>query len=269
MNKSGYIYLIQLREFIRLNENIYKIGRTEQYDPLDRIKGYPKKSKVILIKQCLNDVKTELLLINIFKDKYIQHTEYGREYFEGNYKDMVKDIEEIINSQDANNVLVVSSQDDNNVLASNTQNKIDNIETKTNLSAPIKLHCDEDVIYFYNCINRNNKLKTRIINTCNNIKNNEEIMDKYFMYLHYELMMLQNEYSWILKDETHIYYKCESCDMSNKSYFDFMPHFVDCCNKSQTNFNIKQKLMNEFENYHNSYGKYINFTLVRNWNEFI
>ncbi len=47
MQKNNYVYLIQPREFIRLNEQTYKIGKTTQ-EINKRMYGYPKSSKVIL-----------------------------------------------------------------------------------------------------------------------------------------------------------------------------------------------------------------------------
>lgn len=41
----GYLYIIKEREFIKLNENIYKIGRTK--DIIKRYKQYPKNSIII------------------------------------------------------------------------------------------------------------------------------------------------------------------------------------------------------------------------------
>ena len=41
------IYLLQEREFINSNENIYKIGRTKQAN-IQRFNQYPKGSKLLL-----------------------------------------------------------------------------------------------------------------------------------------------------------------------------------------------------------------------------
>ena len=47
----SYIYLILEREFIKTNENIYKIGRSNQNND-KRIKQYPNNSKLILQTIC-------------------------------------------------------------------------------------------------------------------------------------------------------------------------------------------------------------------------
>ena len=75
-------------EYIKSNKNIYKIGRTQQKN-LDRTKQYPG-CKVILFIECCDYVKSENDLIKIFNKKYKLYN--GREYFEGNYLDMVNTI---------------------------------------------------------------------------------------------------------------------------------------------------------------------------------
>ncbi len=90
-----YIYLIQDRTSVNMNESIYKIGRTNQLN-FERFKSYPKGYKILLHVVCNNCTDIELKLINIFKCKYIQATKYGNEYFEGDYKMMIKDIFENI-----------------------------------------------------------------------------------------------------------------------------------------------------------------------------
>lgn len=84
----SYIYLIREREFIRLKERTYKIGRTTQ-KPIQRFKQYPKGSELLLFIRVDNVIKTENHLIQVFK-KHFQHmSKYGNEYFNGNYKAML------------------------------------------------------------------------------------------------------------------------------------------------------------------------------------
>ncbi len=52
-NQIGCIYLIREREFIRLNENTFKIGRTQQKIN-SRMMDYPKDSEIILIRLAEN-----------------------------------------------------------------------------------------------------------------------------------------------------------------------------------------------------------------------
>lgn len=90
------IYLIQLREFVRNNEPVYKIGKTTQ-NGLARVKSYPKGSVVLMQTTCCDCTACETKLIHLFKTKYTQRTEYGREYFEGNAASMKHDIFEVTN----------------------------------------------------------------------------------------------------------------------------------------------------------------------------
>jgi hypothetical protein len=86
-----YIYLVKLREHIKSNENIYKIGKTTQINT-KRFRGYPKGSIVLFQIICSDCHKTENDIKQLFKSKYIQRKEYGNEYFEGNHQDMIKDM---------------------------------------------------------------------------------------------------------------------------------------------------------------------------------
>ena len=85
------IYLLQEREFINSNENIYKIGRTKQAN-IQRFNQYPKGSKLLLHIVCDDCDILETELIRDFKNKYIHRKDIGNEYFEGDYKEMIKDI---------------------------------------------------------------------------------------------------------------------------------------------------------------------------------
>lgn len=91
----NYLYLIRLREFVKTNEYIYKIGRTKQIE-MKRINQYPKGSELIIFRKCINCIKIEIELIKQFKIKYKHCQKYGNEYFEGNELDMINDINKII-----------------------------------------------------------------------------------------------------------------------------------------------------------------------------
>ena len=86
-----YIYLLREREFVRLNENCYKIGRTSQ-DPVKRFEGYPKGSEIVLYIAVDNCLTAEKQLLAIFKNKFQQKKNYGTEYFSGDKNEMIKAI---------------------------------------------------------------------------------------------------------------------------------------------------------------------------------
>ena len=81
---AQYIYLLHEREFIKTNENIYKIGKTKQ-ENLKRICNYPNGTKLLLQIICNDCDNLEKLIINIFKEKFILQKEIGNEYFKGSY----------------------------------------------------------------------------------------------------------------------------------------------------------------------------------------
>jgi hypothetical protein len=82
------IYLVHVREFISTNKNIYKIGRSHDID--NRVRQYPKGSRIEYINSCKNSVSCEKNLIILFKNSF-NSTKFGSEYFEGDVDDM-KDI---------------------------------------------------------------------------------------------------------------------------------------------------------------------------------
>jgi hypothetical protein len=93
-----YIYLIQEREFVKTNEKVYKIGKTKQPN-FERFKQYSKDSILISQISCLDCDVCEKQLIQIFKVKYLQRTDIGTEYFEGDYNSMNIDIMSNIKAQ--------------------------------------------------------------------------------------------------------------------------------------------------------------------------
>jgi len=97
-----YIYLLQEREFIKTNEPIYKIGKTKQ-DNLKRLNNYPKGSSLIIQIKCNDCNKYERIILNRFKEKFIQKREIGNEYFMGDCNDMIDLIFSIIRIENINN----------------------------------------------------------------------------------------------------------------------------------------------------------------------
>jgi len=77
-----YIYLIKPREFVRINEDIYKIGKSRQKN-LKRITNYPNGTILLYQSRCINCDTMEKKLINIFKRNFIHRSDIGFEYFEG------------------------------------------------------------------------------------------------------------------------------------------------------------------------------------------
>jgi hypothetical protein len=101
---TNYIYLLQEREFIKTNENIYKVGRTKKENH-ERFNQYPKGS-VLLFQMICNDCENiEKMLIKKFKERFNQRKDIGNEYFEGDYEIMI----DIIYSTIKNEMCITSS----------------------------------------------------------------------------------------------------------------------------------------------------------------
>jgi hypothetical protein len=94
----GYIYLIQEREFLDKNEDIYKVGMTCQPGQ-KRFGSYPKGSKLLYQVACDDCVKVEKLIIEVFKERFLQMRDIGLEYFHGDYLEMFDIICEVIKRQ--------------------------------------------------------------------------------------------------------------------------------------------------------------------------
>jgi hypothetical protein len=83
-----FIYLLQTRESLRNNEEIYKVGRTCKSE-LERFNNYPKGSILHLHISCVNSCEVENNIINSFNKIFTNVGLYGREYFEGNLLEML------------------------------------------------------------------------------------------------------------------------------------------------------------------------------------
>lgn len=100
-NHTNYIYLLQEREFISLNENTYKIGRSE-IGPYDRFYTYPTKSKLLYLQYVENAVSMEKILIGYFHKYFIYCKGYGKEYFTGIYENMISLMNSVIHNMQIN-----------------------------------------------------------------------------------------------------------------------------------------------------------------------
>jgi hypothetical protein len=131
-----YVYLLQEREFVKSNEQVYKIGRTKQLN-FARFRQYPKNSISFFQSYCDDCVVCENKIIKVFSKKYKKRIDIGQEYFEGNVYDMIVQISIIVQK--------------------NIQDKIDNMYHENN---SIKLRNEINAEFF---INKKLEKKT---NTC-------------------------------------------------------------------------------------------------------
>lgn len=95
---KSYVYLIREREHIRMNEEIYKLGKTTQ-EPNSRLAGYPKNSEVVLYMDVPNCHTTEKNLMNEFDERFISRRDIGREYYEGDLNHMKRTFMDVASSE--------------------------------------------------------------------------------------------------------------------------------------------------------------------------
>ena len=129
--ENGYVYLLH-RHY--MDQNIYKIGRTHHLK--DRLasngKGYDKGSFTIkFFRSCDYDSKlVERKIIKLFKRKYIQRTEYGKEYFQGDYAKMESDIFALaklkpVKKQKTHEIIIISDSESESEEEYNTDTDVE------------------------------------------------------------------------------------------------------------------------------------------------
>lgn len=87
---NQYIYVLQEREFVRNNENVYKLGKT--VNPKQRLSSYPKGSKVHMVMPCEDCNEAEKYLLDLFRELFISRKDIGSEYFEGDLLEMTNTV---------------------------------------------------------------------------------------------------------------------------------------------------------------------------------
>jgi len=84
----GFIYLIKLTKYENLN--VYKVGMTDQFKLLDRLKGYGKLGIDYVIEYFIEIDYTNLTekeILKTFKEHFYLYK--GNEYFMGNCNEMI------------------------------------------------------------------------------------------------------------------------------------------------------------------------------------
>ena len=83
----SHIYLIHEREFIRLGENIFKIGRSGNL--VQRIRQYPSGSRLVWAFCTMDALRAEKAAIDVLCQHFKFRLDIGREYLEGRPKEIV------------------------------------------------------------------------------------------------------------------------------------------------------------------------------------
>jgi len=90
-NNAQYFYILQEREFIYMNENVYKIGKTCQ-EPNKRFACYPKNSMIYLLLKVDDCAYFENKIKDLFDQKFTQMNIIGREYYKGEIGGMIENV---------------------------------------------------------------------------------------------------------------------------------------------------------------------------------
>jgi hypothetical protein len=107
--KSGHLYLIWEREFIKSGEKLFKIGRTDNIRR--RLTQYPKGSRLLFSIYTPDCLTAERELIRKFKSTFDPRTDIGREYFGGESHTMIEIISEYVTNQ-LQNIIVIDEDID-------------------------------------------------------------------------------------------------------------------------------------------------------------
>jgi hypothetical protein len=98
----AWIYLVHLREFIKLGEDVFKHGQAKAKATMltpPRLKSYPKGSQVKYLREVPVEFvdRIERLITKTFHGKFQKHAD-GHEYFIGDWNEMVCIIDQCISS---------------------------------------------------------------------------------------------------------------------------------------------------------------------------
>ena len=95
---QGYVYIIRECDFVRLNEDIYKIGRTAQINPEDRFQKYRKGTEIVGFFGVKDSIECENKIIKCFSNhiNIKKMNEYGKEYFQGDKNILLNEILQIV-----------------------------------------------------------------------------------------------------------------------------------------------------------------------------
>ena len=259
------IYLIHVREFAKSKDPIYKIGRSHNLE--NRIRNYPNGSIVLFRMKCKDSIKCEKYLIKLFKEKFIQKTYYGNEYFKGDEDEMINEIHKylyiyntknkIINLEIANTEIAIDNindninknneedekkeilKDENNIADNNSENPIIiamSIAMDENINKSVDKAIEKAIV-------KSKKIKQNIKeNIKENVKNNKNIINKdkskicpncnyEFKFPSLLKMHFRKSFHCVLSEDKidDFFYKCSLSDNQ--------------CNKCNNKFNNRQAFL--------------------------
>ncbi len=126
MGDIGHVYLLQLREFHRAGEEIYKFGSSIHI--VERVKQYPKNSIIIFIRAVNNCRTTEQNILLKLRENFISRTDIGKEYFEGRLESI---LDLITKSIPALNLFSSDVNQDDDAPVINSSEESSSVETES------------------------------------------------------------------------------------------------------------------------------------------
>lgn len=201
-----YIYMLKTRESVRMNENIFKIGKTEQQN-FERFKAYPKGSILLFQSICKNCHECEKIIIKKFKEEFIHRIDFGNEYFEGDCNKMISMLCDIVSCKnmdtlenkllsfrklymnEINKINIKFNELEDNLKIQTTNNKNELLILNNTYSIELdklKTKCDE--------LENNSKFQIKIINELMKDISNKSIYDRKFYNERFYNELSQNVY---------------------------------------------------------------------------
>lgn len=254
----SYIYLLQEREFIKTNENVFKIGMSTKKN-LTRFNQYPNGSKLLFQITC-NDCKIlERGIISLFKTKFIQKKEYGTEYFEGCYKEMIDLIYNLVKNEIVSTEISINENKLFKIMCNLVQEEFPNYKDDIAFGGKqklikIKLVGDEYVAYH---IRENIELLQKefeeTINKQSNWSDDKSIEESINIALEYNDIIIETRLI-----DIHVSSYRDGCFQDlldnkivelNKVYNYKSQEFLKKINKTKININIE--FYDEFVNFYN------------------
>ena len=231
MDIIHYIYLLQTKHSIDKKEQVYKIGRTVQTN-YKRILQYPNQTIVLHQTICTDSVYYEYQIIKLFKEKYIQIREYGKEYFKGDCNDMINDINTIIKLPIEKNIIIPVVNDQS---GENDQDFIDKY------NGDILSIIEQNKTEMLSIINNNKK---EIIDTIVSNNGSRFTCDKCNYFTNYN-----NDYKKHLLSIKHnnqqtieCNFECKNCNKKYKGQSGLWKHNQKCIEVKQKCIEVKTEI---------------------------
>jgi hypothetical protein len=237
------IYLIQEREFIKTEEEVYTLGRSHNLQ--ERIKQYPKESNLLLIILCKNSVEIEKELIKLLTKNFTLCSNYGAEYFKGkfdkinlvieNYFKNIKSLFCKITNSSTNkfNFNYITNSDNNNILTKTIYPKNNEINEEEDVEDNNEDNNEEDNNEEDNNEDDINEEEDDEEDEDDDEDNNEDKKDnKLIVINNFGIVTFAQEF----KNDKRIKHICKYCDYSTPKFPSYRRHLTS--NKHKNNYKI-------------------------------